>query len=736
MKKLFALSILFLSLLTKSSGQNNLPPAYEIKSDTAFKHDLPDSNWQLLADKEGKLTIDQISSPALLNQFRSRQQSINLRDTTASVIWFRYRLKNTTDQELKIALQSKADQDEFHIIQTGSEPKHFITGVFYPWNQKDGFKRGNYIPLILEPGQEITINQRSYKPGAGISARIPIGFVNTDMAIEKELNEYDSEFEYSHSLSGNLGAIMIGMLLISAFFNLISYRMVREKSYLYFSLFLIFLLINRLYFFAGYYFFFNKPSLLVWTFAFGYAWDFVVFFLTLFLRQILHIRDRYPRWNKMLVILSYVLFFSVVADISYFLIFGHFQLILRAVFVIVVWTVFLSLFVTLFLFAKKSNRFERLVIIGAAPGLFWWSTFAGIHAFNGEVQTHLLPGISQWVGENFDLMQFILVVWWVLLFSLVLFLRFNQLRRENAQKDLDRERLAKEKEIERSQLIEQQKIELEKTVEERTGELKQSLDELKSTQRQLVQQEKMASLGEMTAGVAHEIQNPLNFVNNFSEVNQELVAELKEHILQGDVEQARRIADNIDENEQKISYHGKRADGIVKGMLLHSRTGSGEKELTDINKLMDEYVRLSYHGMRSKDKSFNAQIKTDFDESIGKINVVQQDIGRVLLNLLNNAFYAVNEKRIAEGHSYKATVSVQTKKLNGQVEIKVMDNGKGIPHTVVDKIFQPFFTTKPAGQGTGLGLSISYDIVKAHGGELSVDTKDGEYSEFKVMLPA
>jgi len=262
--------------------------------------------------------------------------------------------------------------------------------------------------------------------------------------------------------------------------------------------------------------------------------------------------------------------------------------------------------------------------------------------------------------------------------------------------------------------------------------------ELKSTQAQLVQREKMASLGELTAGIAHEIQNPLNFVNNFSEVNTELLVEMKDEMDKGNLDDAKTIANDVIDNEQKINHHGKRADAIVKNMLQHSRSSNAVKELTDINKLADEYLRLAYHGLRAKDKSFNATTKTNFDDSIGKINIVPQDIGRVILNLITNAFYAVTEKNASTssaGQQYEPTVSVSTKKINGKVELSVKDNGNGIPKKVLDKIFQPFFTTKPTGQGTGLGLSLSYDIVKAHGGEIKVETKENEGSEFIIQLP-
>ncbi|HLO81684.1 MAG TPA: ATP-binding protein [Chitinophagaceae bacterium] len=276
----------------------------------------------------------------------------------------------------------------------------------------------------------------------------------------------------------------------------------------------------------------------------------------------------------------------------------------------------------------------------------------------------------------------------------------------------------------------QQRKKTNETLRQRNEEVENALNQLKSAQTQLIQSEKMASLGELTAGIAHEIQNPLNFVNNFSEVNTELITELLQTQRhggeRGDTEE---ITQTILENEQKILHHGKRADAIVKAMLQHSRGSGGQKEPTDINALADEYLRLAYHGLKAKDKSFNAAFHLAADNDLPKVNVVSQDIGRVLLNLINNAFQAVN------GFSEKPMVTVTTLKKDHIVEIKVRDNGPGIPEAIRDKIFQPFFTTKPPGQGTGLGLSLSYDIVKAHGGELKVETKEGQGSEFVVSLP-
>ncbi|SFB58218.1 sensor histidine kinase [Algoriphagus aquimarinus] len=325
------------------------------------------------------------------------------------------------------------------------------------------------------------------------------------------------------------------------------------------------------------------------------------------------------------------------------------------------------------------------------------------------------------------------------------------------RKALETERIkAIQKEIEFKN-SQKRKDALEIQVAERTAELtaqKESLEktlhELKAMQSQLIQSEKMASLGELTAGIAHEIQNPLNFVTNFSELNKELLDELKDELVKGDLDEIRLIVGDIMANEEKIIHHGKRADAIVKGMLQHSRSSSGVKELTDINELADEYLRLSYHGLRAKDKSFNASMETDLDEAVGMVEVVSQEIGRVILNLVNNAFYAVSERKkqvddfgdVSLSSSYKPTVWLSSKRTNRGIEIRVKDNGTGMPDGVKEKIFQPFFTTKPTGLGTGLGLSLSYDIVKVHGGELTVSSQVGDkekgedsWTEFYIFIP-
>jgi signal transduction histidine kinase len=379
--------------------------------------------------------------------------------------------------------------------------------------------------------------------------------------------------------------------------------------------------------------------------------------------------------------------------------------------------------------ARNKRRGAKIVIGGAAGFLVFYLLFL-------LVFFDYLPEGPNWIFADllFNISYLILPV----TISIYLALESSFTSHLLTEKLSEVQRLSQqtvEQEKEKQQILTTQKETLEQQVQERTGELKQSLQDLKATQTQLVQREKMAALGELTAGVAHEIQNPLNFVNNFSDVNSELIDEAGDEIDKGNINEVKIILNDIKENEQKINHHGKRADAIVKGMLQHSRASTGKKEPTDINKLADEYLRLSYHGMRAKEKSFSATIKTDFDSSNGKINVVPQDIGRVLLNLFNNAFYAVMQKKKEAEDSYEPTVYVSTKKLDGKIEIHVSDNGVGIPEKVVDKIFQPFFTTKPTGQGTGLGLSLSYDIIKAHRGEIKVETKEGEGVEFIILLP-
>jgi len=336
--------------------------------------------------------------------------------------------------------------------------------------------------------------------------------------------------------------------------------------------------------------------------------------------------------------------------------------------------------------------------------------------------------------------------WWAYVLYALLFagiiwgfvtLRSRKLRRENLLLEQKISLRTKQLTEANKELNEKQEeiVQQKEEIESQRDDLEKTLTDLKATQTQLIQSEKMASLGELTAGIAHEIQNPLNFVNNFSEVNKELMEELREELDKGDTDEAKVISLNVIQNLEKITHHGKRADAIVKGMLEHSRSRSGKKERTDLNAMADEFMRLSYHGLRSKDKAFNSELITHFDRDLPKIEVIQQDIGRVLLNLFNNAFYAVSQKQKTAGADYEPEVTVTTSVENGRVIIRVKDNGVGIPDAIKEKIMQPFFTTKPTGEGTGLGLSLTYDmIVKGHGGSINVNSTEGEGAEFIIQL--
>ncbi len=444
---------------------------------------------------------------------------------------------------------------------------------------------------------------------------------------------------------------------------------------------------------------------------------FLAFFLIRYFRKSLRTFSPVPEWDKIFTISMYGVVALFISDIIL-----HTQPV-----TIWIWHILL-LFIIWISFKEPKFSHTRNVMYAVVPLIL-------LSLFNDIIKSFFYKNIEKYLGFGFA----VAITWMIAM-----------LVRSNKQnKALEKERKKTQEKEERNKFIAAQNDQLELLVAARTAELTKQKDELqhaiaelKSTQTQLIHSEKMASLGELTAGIAHEIQNPLNFVNNFSEVNTELIDEMKTELATGNHQQAIEIADNIKDNEQKIMLHGKRADAIVKGMLQHSRTTSGQKEPININALADEYLRLSYHGLRAKDKSFNATMETYFDESLEKINVIPQDLGRVILNLFTNAFYSLKEKQKLQIDGYKPTVSVTTKALKPLikgmgVEIRVRDNGMGIPQEALDKIFQPFFTTKPTGQGTGLGLSLSYDIItKGHGGEMKVETKEGEFAEFIIQLPA
>jgi two-component system NtrC family sensor kinase len=731
MKKALVILLLTLVSFTETIAQNNLSPIYEIRMDTAFEQSLDNTYWQLLEDKDGKWGIEQVSTSPLSHRFHDSLNTIKSIDTTVQTYWFRYRLKNSMSHEAKVALDARSAQVDFFVSRTGGKWIHFVTGYSYPWNKKDGLKNGNYIPLILEPAEELAIFQRISNSDPGLPKQFKIGFVSTEKATQMELAQYDSIFSKQlYSGKFYLAAIYFGIILFTALFNFFFFLIAHEKQYLYFSLFLFCL------------FFGNNPLFSEtfsrehqgWALLINGGSALFIFFFFQFIRHYFQTYRHTPKWDKLLFVSSistlYLAFISIYSaihpDIMSNILILLFFYIINAVSI-------LAVLFTIFFYIRKNTHANRLFITAILPFILLNSIGIIGYIISQLFNLHF-PRIDAWVDDWFDLLITNAILWMVLFFSWILFRRYDDQKKQIAKQALDKERLAKEKETERAKLIEKQKMELETTVEERTAELKHSLENLQSTQKQLIQSEKMASLGELTAGIAHEIQNPLNFMNNFSEVNSELIDEMQLEMDNGNLADAKAISNDIKDNEQKINHHGKRADAIVKGMLQHSRSSTGVKESTDLNALADEYLLLAYHGVRAKDKSFNAILKTDFDERIGKINIIPQDIGRVLLNLYNNAFYAMGERRKVEDIGYEPTVFVNTKKSENSISISVRDNGSGIPQKVVDKIFQPFFTTKPTGQGTGLGLSLSFDIIKAHGGEIKVEAKEGEGTTFIVQL--
>ena len=465
---------------------------------------------------------------------------------------------------------------------------------------------------------------------------------------------------------------------------------------------------------------------------------FISIFLIRYLRKSAQKPVIQPMWYKAFTIITYASIALIIMKVGY-----------SKIDRLGIWLAHLILlYIAYVLFAKKELISVRPFLVAIVPFLF-------LSIFIDLFKLISINEYSSWTAV-LETTRGFSMIWLLAMWGIT----YRQ------RKAIDREKLKTKKEEEQKTTMATLKDQLEVQVQERTAELTRqkeelihTLDELKATQSQLIQSEKMASLGELTAGIAHEIQNPLNFVNNFSDVNKELLAEMKDALSKGDGEEAIQIANDVIMNEDKINHHGKRADAIVKGMLQHSRSSSGVKEPTDINVLVDEFLRLAYHGLRAKNKSFNATLNTDFDESIGKIMMMPQEIGRVVLNLITNAFYAITEKKknliiasavpgkAAEENgpglpvNYEPTVWVKTfrnpptDERGADVVISIRDNGNGIPQKILDKIFQPFFTTKPTGEGTGLGLSISYDIIKVHNGLLKVETKAGEFTEFKIYLP-
>lgn len=724
------LCLFYFLAIVPAEGQSLLPPVYEIKSDTGLTK-LDDAYWQMLEDSAGVYTIGQVMKSPLQEKFHSNPSKVK-GIGYASVLhyWQRARLKNSTGKDIRIYFYTFQRRVDLHVVYADGKIDHSVTGWFVPESEKDRPYQGkDVIDLKIRNGQEVTIYKNLTIDPRRKLIDYSFSFYNYEEFIQQA---YLTQSEYSGDTKG---AFVAGMLILAFFINLFFFSIVREKIYIYYAIFLLFEGLWYLCASARYFLTIDPAS---YQYIDYLLFNGACFFaITQFVRHFLKTFKYYPYLDKVILtfLVSHLVYFNSLLFIQFFNSYelrGANDLVSGIIFCVLMF----SLLLAFLLPQKERDKFTTLSIIAALPAFLVWaclyplgSVGRFLYMRNPDKQ---LPKFIQTITSNVTFIEMVCVAWFVLLFSWILLQKYALLRKQLTLQALDKER-------ERGELMKEQQIILERQVEERTAALTQSIEDLKSTQKQLIESEKMASLGELTAGIAHEIQNPLNFVNNFSEVSNELIDEMNEELEKGDVEEAKAIASSIRQNLQKIAHHGKRADSIVKGMLQHSRASSHQKELTDVNKLADEYLRLAYHGLRAKDKSFNAELITDFDPNLPLARIVPQDIGRVFLNLLTNAFYAVQDRKKKEkvsGTPFKPTVKLSTSTDQEFITIKVEDNGMGIPENIKEKVMQPFFTTKPTGEGTGLGLSMSYDIVvEAHGGTIKINSKEGEFTEFAITIP-
>ena len=701
MKLLFYISTLLLSLTIQAQ-----PGTTRTRNDSVYMadpgiqiHDLKNYT-SVFIDSSNKLSIQEIASGKFNNRFQPLSDTARLMAQPYITYWLQFTISSSGDiRNWWLLLYSNLEVSEpiqqgyvdaWFINRTDQNMEHQRTGVFVPRSQKT-IKESpglNRIFFSAKAGETKDVYLRIYNefnPG-----------ITSSVQLRNPIAGFPSK-KYLGIIFGS-GAVFF-FAIISFFF----FFFVRDNAYLFFGLYALtlshhYLILHPDIPFIDLYIP-EHPYLVTPAFMLLTIGGFI--FFALFGRSFINLLQLSKRIDTIFkwvtaVWIAYLITSLALMIITRRVLFyeGHF--------------IFIFLFLV---FLIRIAFFKTILVRFYVAGALWLFCFTILGLFGYD---KAFP-----IGQAGQILIYAA--------GLAYKVRLNEQARAQAD-------IISRRNVELASLYDESKRQKEE-IEIQKKYADEALVELKAAQVQLIQNEKMASLGELTAGIAHEIKNPLNFVNNFSEVNSELIDEMQQEIDKGKLNDVKAIAINIKDNQQKITYHGKRADDIVKSMLQHSRTSTGIKEPTNINALADEYLRLAYHGLRAKDKLFDATTKTDFDESIGNVNIIPQDIGRVILNLITNAFYAVTEKRKQQPENYKPTVSVSTRKEKDKIEIKVKDNGNGIPQKVLDKIFQPFFTTKPTGQGTGLGLSLSYDIVKTHGGELKVHTKEGEGSEFIIQLP-
>lgn len=638
--------------------------------------------------------------------------------------YFLYSIRNPGNSQIKIGLDSWSDYANFYVMRNNGKVDTGATGTYLGWSKKKEFRFDNVCVFTLDSAETIKVVYEASFASHTFDSSFKVAIVSPNRLARGRLNQIEKKVLRDENTQYNFFA---GFFIMAALIYFFFFRVVKERLFLYFGIFVLLLGLSASSYMAL--ILLEHPNYLYYFALFNSA-CFTSF--VLFYREYFETRKNVPKWDYFLlsITIAFLLLSIYRAIVSAYV----YPAINSALAV----GITVSLGVIPFFIKDKDKRHKRLLLQAALP-LMIFIPIAGIISvifwLTNQKATEDNPYVRFF--QNADIIQLVALAWLVLAFSRTLLKRFTEQRDQISAHAAEKQAFELQKEQEKRQIIEKLNADLEGQVVERTAELNQTIQDLKNTQTQLVQSEKMASLGEMTAGIAHEIQNPLNFVNNFAEVNEEIGHELKEEVLRNLKDESAKenieaLLENLVANSAKIRNHGKRAESIVRNMLHHSRSSTGQKESTDINALIHEYAQLAYHGMRAKDKDFQAELRLTLDPSAGQWMVIPQEIGRVILNLCNNAFYAVKNNT-----ARKPEVHITTALKDQQLIITVADNGSGIAEKNLKKIFQPFFTTKPTGEGTGLGLSLSYDIItKGHGGKMEVASVEQEGTTFTINLPS
>lgn len=708
------ITIILALLLSFSASSQELRP-YQLRKDTVEV--IPDEYiYQVKDTLQGFMQKPGELLPFNRKEFRQKKNHS---------YWFTFRIANATGTRMELGMDAWSDIADYVVLRSSGRSDTCTTGIYTPWSSKKEFKRTNVCSFSLDSAETVTVLYRAKFVTRIFENKFKVAIYPPALRARKDLASAEEVFMRDEGTIYNFYAGLFAMASLVYFFF---FYIVREKLFLYFGLFVFLLAFSA--------------SRLVHLYSFEHpeANPYIqlvnplsFFSFILFYREYFNSQKTTPILDRILVVLALI----NIALSVHFAVTGNLFFDAQSIVVSVAMIVVMSIIP--FRIRSKDKEHKYFLLYAALPLLVLIPLIAIAILINtlsgGELKRESLLGEF---FNNVNYIQLWALTWMVLFFSRTLIKRFTLQREQILKHETEKQAILLQQEQEKTLLMEKLNADLETKVQLRTAELKTSLENLRTTQSQLIQSEKMASLGEMTAGIAHEIQNPLNFVNNFAELNKELAEEIRDAIRNkaGDEEINALIGDMAD-NADKIQTHGKRAESIVRNMLQHSRTGEGVKEETDLNQLVEEFVKLSFHGFRARDKQFNADFRINTSPEPRVAKVVSQNIGRVILNLANNAFYAVHTRNKKGEPGFAPLVIASTQHLDGIIRITVEDNGDGIPEKIREKIFQPFFTTKPTGEGTGLGLSLSYDIItKGHQGKMQVESEEGKGTRFIIDIPA